>query len=148
MSHRRNGRFQRPIAVSAEIHSRLLLAEEDAAVILELARQLSREVPTSNHLMVLGPVIHEEEYRGEGQPVDSGQLFQVAIRVPDGLGCCLWDTEEWAEHADDPRIQLVAGRNRFLPFLELPVGAKVKTLQHTGDLITRLLNLTDFRPGA
>lgn len=147
MSQHRNGRSRHSIRRSPEMEARLVLANEDGARILSLTQYLARELPTSVGMMVMGTVAHVQEYRGEFQPVDSGQVYQAVIRVPEGLGCNLWDSEEWVEQQLDPKGMPEASRNKFMPFSELPDNVKLKLMPFTGVLVNRLLDLTRYLPG-
>jgi hypothetical protein len=142
MSHRRNHRQNEMRIERANLQTELAVVEREATVIFAITQQFARELPHTIGLLVPGAFVHDQEYFGEHGPVDSGQSFQIAISVPEGLGCCLWDTEEWASYDLAPKEREAVAYRKFIPYKDLPLVVQLKLLRFTGPVLTRLLDMT------
>lgn len=88
--------------------------------------------------VVLGEVIHHRYYAPQAWGNDSGQLVQVALSVPGGIGVVLWDTEEYAELRDVPDGLKSEARLGFIPFERCESALKALLLPHIEPLLQQL----------
>jgi hypothetical protein len=70
---------------------------EQAEAKVERVNQLALELGRSGLLarqVILG-VAFERPYDADSPLQDSGQIIQAVLRIPEGLGVCVWDMEEF-----------------------------------------------------
>lgn len=75
--------------VNLRLRQQLELAEAQLPAVNALIDQLTR-LDLANGVIVLGDVIYQRPYTPGQGPTDSGQLYQTAVKIPDGLGLVLW----------------------------------------------------------
>jgi hypothetical protein len=87
---------------------------------------------------LLGSIILDREYdRG---PQDSGQYIQAALLIPDGIGACVWDSEDYVEtHTGMPEIDYPLAKNLFVPFDDCELAVKGLLLSQAERLLDQLM---------
>lgn len=92
------------------------------------------------NLSFAGSVILDRAY-GPNGPQDSGQFIQAVLLFPDGIGICIWDSEEYLEVRKNAEFQYELARARFQHFDKCEPAIKGLLLAHADKLLDRLLKV-------
>ena len=78
----------------------------------------------------------------DAPPADGGRLIQAALLVPEGLGVCVWDSEQ--ESRDQERAHFDRdAREKFMPFSELQEMEMLFVLPQIEALLEELLAIAE-----
>jgi hypothetical protein len=91
-----------------------------------------------NETVILGPVIHQRDYSPEEGGRSSGQLIQAVLRLPDGVGVAVWDTDHYDALKDVPDGLAFEVWNCFVSFERCEPGIKALLLPHIEPLVEEL----------
>ena len=90
---------------------------------------------------LLGHIVHMRDYEPGTGIIDSGMVLQAALRIPDGLGIVVWDTEQYTLLRNSPQGLEGEVVMRFFPFAELDPPLKALILPHTESLLERVIRM-------
>ena len=125
--------------LNVNLRQQLEVAEHHLPAINEQIRSLA-DLDIVAGIALLGTVVYDRAYGHDG-PIDSNQILQAAILIPQGFGVCMWDSEEYFRVRQQPRISHGTIQMKFVPFDECGSAVKALLLPHVEPLLDRLMQL-------
>lgn len=132
-------RIQQLQQLNLTLRQQLEIAEHHLPAINEQIRSLA-DIDIVSGMALLGTVVYDRSYGPDG-PIDSNQILQAVIMVPNGFGVCMWDSEEYFRVRQQPRISHGTIQMKFVPFDECGSAVKALLLPHVEPLLERLMQL-------
>lgn len=120
------------------LRGRFEQAEAQIPPINDQIARLSR-VRLLHKTALLGPVIYQRNYSDVNGPHESGQILQVALLIPGGIGIVSWDSKEYAALREPGRPPEAEAFRYFLPFDECDPAIRGLLLPHMEPLLEQLV---------
>lgn len=118
-------------------------AMEQAEAKVERVSHLVRELGTTGLVgreVLLGRY-YDRPYDPDYGPNDTGQVVQAALLIPEGLGVCLWDTEEFSALQSSAEGLEPSARLRFRGFDDCSPAEKRFLLPFIEEMLEDLTDL-------
>lgn len=120
----------------------LELAEACAEVLNPLIRELAG-LGLIDETVLVGPQVGSRPYSGAVGIRDSDLTILAALRIPDGLGVVLWDSEAYADCPND-EVEAEAFV-RFAPFARCCAADRARLLPSIDALVERFIHLLELQ---